>query len=379
MKQFARHLAVLALLAVLLLGKGETSQGLHNAPWKVEPLDIQHAPGVNLLENSNMEQGFYWKYPNHYVANEWHRWWVGEDIPEYDDVRAWRPERYDGNHAQIYFRWGRSYTAGIYQRVAVRPCTYYQFSMYGRNHSVGDKVNHHAKIGIDPLGREYGLYMPSLPSDIVWSPEQTFYYTWGQHTVVAESYSDYITAIAYVSPDNVYTTYDTFWDAGALIELPPSPGQLSAPPDWDSSDFITSVVSRTQPGQLIIEWDTVEPASAQIWYQVRSPAPVITSPITPTGTLLFPYVYLPMVVNLRTSDPLLYPMYTPLDRSSLTHHQVTIDDLTNRQIVEFVILARHPENGACRTLSSGIRQATVVIKPIAPPPQASAIDVEREY
>jgi len=313
-----------------------------------------------------MEQGFYWKYPNHYVANEWHRWWVGEDIPEYDDVRAWRPERYDGNHAQIYFRWGRSYTAGIYQRVAVRPCTSYLFSMYGRNHS-SKYVNHHAKIGIDPLGREYGLYLSDLPSDIAWSPEQTFYYTWGQHIVATESRGDHITAIAYVSPDSVYATYDTFWDVGALVELPPSPGQLPAPSGWDSSDFITGVVSYTQPGKLTIGWDTLEPASAQVWYQVRPPVPAVTLPTVPSGTIHYPPVYLPLVVYTGESDPLEYSLYTPLDPSYLTHHLAEIDNLTEGQIVEFVILARHLEDGDCRTSHSQLFKVTVVNEPSPPP------------
>lgn len=375
MKPYARHLMIAALLAALVLGKGEVSQGWHNAPWDVEPLDIQQTTEDNLLRNSNMEEGFYWKYPNHYIANEWRRWWIGEDIPEYDDVRAWRPDRYDGKHAQVYFRWGRPYTAGIYQRVSVQPCTYYQFSMYGRNHSNAN-INHHARVGIDPLGRKCDLYMSSLPSDIVWSPDQTFYYTWGQHTVIAESQSDLITAIAYVSPDNVYTTFDTFWDAGTLVELPPPPGQLPDPPNWDTSEFITGVISYTQSNSLIVEWETMGPASAQIWYQVHEPSPPISTPITPTGTLLFPAVYLPLVVNSLSPEPPAYSMYTPVDSSHLIHHQAVIPDLVTGQIVEFVILARHLEDDMCITSASAPFETTFVFKPPVPPRDLNG-DVER--
>lgn len=360
------------LLIGLVLGKGEVSLGVGTYPWDKEPFQSQQVQPSNLLANSSMEEGFYWKYPNHYVANEWQRWWVGEGIPEYDDVRAWRPERYDGDHAQIYFRWGKSYTAGIYQRVAVRPCTYYQFSMYGRNHS-NRAVDHHARIGIDPLGREYGLYMSSLPSDITWSPEQTFFYTWGLHTVIAESRSDHITAIAYVSPDNVYTTYDTFWDAGALIELPPPPGQLSDPSNWDPSEFITGVVSYIQSGNLVVEWETAEPASAQVWYQVHPPAP----PITPAGTLLFPAVYLPVIMNAYPPEQQqpTYSMYTPIDQSHLTHHQAAIKGLKEGQIIEFVILARHLEDDVCRISPSAPFKVTITFAP--PPPRGPVSDVER--
>jgi hypothetical protein len=373
MKQYARHLMTIALLAVLVLGKGEVGRGMNNAPWNVEPLDVQQVPENNLLGNSSMEEGFYWKYPNHYVANEWQRWWVGDGIPEYDDVRAWRPQRYDGNHAQIYFRWGKSYTAGIYQQITVRPCTHYQFTMYGRNHS-NLAVNHHAKIGLDPLGREYGLYMPSLPPDITWSPEQTFYYTWGQHSVIAESRGYTMTAITYVSPDNVYTTYDTFWDAGTLVELPPPPGKLADPPDWDTGEFITGVLSYTLSGKLIVEWETAEPASTQIWYRVHTPPP--TSPTTPTDTLVLPAIYLPIVMNSYPPELATYSMYTPIDPSYLTHHQTAIQGLEEGQIVEFVILARHLEDDDCRTLSSAPFKTTVVFKPPVPPRDLAGDNME---
>lgn len=366
MKRYARYLVIMALFAALVLGKGEISRGVGDAPsWRGQ--GGGQAQDGNLLVNSSMEEGFYWKYPNHYVANDWQRWWLGEGIPEYDDVRKWRPERYDGKHAQVYFRWGKSYTAGIYQRVAVRPCTYYQFSMHGRNHS-GPSLDHHARIGIDPLGREYGLYMSSLFPDIVWSPEQTFFYTWGLHTVMAESRGDHITAIVYVSPDNVYTTYDTFWDAGALVELPPPPGRLPEPLDWEPSEFITGVVNYTQSGNLVIEWETAGPASAQVWYQVHTPTPSTT----PTGTLLFPAVYLPLVTSSRTSSPS-YSMYTPLDPSYLTHHQVVMKGLSEGQIVEFVILARHLDGDTCCTSASAPLKVTVAFEPPVPPPETSPV------
>ncbi|MCP4537088.1 MAG: hypothetical protein GY832_08065 [Chloroflexi bacterium] len=368
MKQYTRHLITIALLAILLFGKGEISRGINNAPWNVEPLELgaQQMPEDNLLANYNMEDGFYWKYPNHFVANEWQRWWLGEGIPEYDDARAWRPEKYDGKHAQVYFRWGRSYTAGIYQQVAVRPCTHYQFSMYGRNHSTLD-VDHHAKIGLDPLGREYDLYMPSLPSDITWSPEQTFYYTWGQHSVIAESRGYTVTAITYVSPDNMYITYDTFWDAGTLVESPPPPGKLPDPPDQNSSDFVTSVSSYTLSGDFIVEWETAEPALTQVWYKAYTPPPTSTHSITPTGTLLLSFTYLPLVMNMHPLELSAYSMYTPIGPGHLTHHQATIQDIEEGQIVEFVILARHLEDGDCRTSSSTPFKATIVFEPPIPP------------
>jgi len=362
---------IAALLAALLLWNGKISVGAGDGPGEREPFVIQQTEKENLLVNGSMEEGFYWKYPNHYVANGWRRWWVGDDIPEYDDVRAWRPERYDGNHAQVYFRWGRPYTAGIYQQVVVRPCTLYQFSVYGRNHS-GEYVNHHARVGIDPLGRKYRVYMSSLPPDFAWSPEQTFFYTWGMHTVITESRSYTITAITYVSPGLLYMTYDTFWDAATLVELPPSPGRLPDPSDWSPNGFIANVAHYMESDQLVIEWETMEPASAQVWYQVHAPAP----PTTSTGTLLLSAVYLPLVINSGTPGSPTYAMYTPIDESHLTHHQAVIHSLEKGQVVEFVIVSRHLVGDTCRTSPSATFEVAVSPKPPPPSPildSASAV------
>ena len=193
--------------------------------------------------------------------------------------------------------------------------------------------------------------------------------------MTAESRSDYITAITHVSPDSVYTTYDTFWDAGALVELPPPPGRLADPSNWESNEFITGVISYTQSGNLVIEWETAEPASAQVWYQVHTPPPPSTLPTTPTGTLLSPAIYLPVLISSQTPGPPVYSMYTPLDPSYLTHHQAVIKGLREGQIVEFVILARHLVGDTCSTSPSAPLETTVVFKPPVPPPQDPADDV----
>ena len=68
-------------------------------------------------------------------------------------------------------------------------------------------------------------------------------------------------------------------------------------------------------------------------------------------------------------------MYTPLDRSDLTHHQVMIEGLESGQIVEFVILARHLEGDTCRTSPSAAFETTVVFKPLPPPPQDPGVGI----
>ena len=339
-----KYFAGAVLFVTLALGKVNAIRGLDAVLPGGEPFRDRQGQENDLLVNGDMEElPFYWEPPNHWIAGNWTRWWMGSVIPEYDDVRDWRPYRYDGDHAQIYFwYWPTAYTAGIYQRVAVQPCTFYQFSMYGRNHS-DPGVDHHARIGIDPLGRI--VDDPSItyfPPEFVWSPEQTFLHTWGLHTVTAESRSDHVTVITYVSPDRDHPPYDTFWDAGTLVQVTPPDGRIPGPSDWTPDGFITNVISYTSSGQLTIEWDTTEPASTQVWYSVRTP----TEPTTPTVTLTHT-TYLPLIARWKLPD-----FYTPADQSGGTHHQVTIQGLEAGQIVDFVILARRLVEYSCLTSPS---------------------------
>ena len=195
MKRHSWQLVIAALFAALLLWNREISVRAGDGPGEGESMAIQQMEKGNLLTNGSMEEGFYWKYPNHFVANEWQRWWVGENIPEYDDVRAWRPERYDGNHAQVYFRWGRSYTAGIYQKVVARPCTYYQFSMYGRNHS-----NINVSWGV-------GRFVLNSPAMLIWHHERKIRGKAGVNFGVVFSLWDWLFGTAYmpvgIQPDTL--------------------------------------------------------------------------------------------------------------------------------------------------------------------------------
>ena len=151
----------------------------------------------------------------------------------------------------------------------------------------------------------------------------------------------------------------------SLIELPPPPGRLPDPIDWDPSETITGISTRTEPEQLIIQWQTTISASSQVWYRVYSPA----SPVTPTGTLVTPTasVYLPLILNCYENGPR-YPMYTPIDQSDLTHHQATITGLEKGHLVEFVILARHLVGETCRTSASQVLEIAYAVKPLPPPP-----------
>lgn len=354
MKRRIWHFISATLLVALALSKGEITLGAGADPWEEEPLQTQQAESNNLLANGSMEEGFYWKPPNHFVARNWNRWWTeSSPIPEYDDVRDWRSYHYDGDHAQIYYwLWPQAYTAGIFQQVAVQPCTFYQFDMYGRNSSY-PSTDHHARIGIDPLGREYGLYMSPFPDDIVWSPEQTFSNTWGQHIVATEAYSDHITAITYVSPDYGAAPYETFWDAGTLVETQPPDGRLPSPESLGGDGFITNVLTSTSLNYLVVEWDTSALASTQVWYSILN-----TTTVTSTSPYTESVIYLPLVLNNYGATCTLQ-YFTPADQTPLTHHKARLGPFTTGdQKVQFIALSRRMDGGECRTSASGLMETT---------------------
>ncbi|MFN3930007.1 MAG: hypothetical protein ACK4OK_10280, partial [Thermoflexus sp.] len=296
---------------------------------------------------------FYWRYPNHYVAGGWIRWWIhGTILPEYDDVRNQRP-RYDGDHAQVYHKWGATYEAGIYQVVSgLTPCTPYRFTMWARNHSL-EGVLPHARIGLDPEGTQLTpndddcAVKTGLPPKTVWSREQTTLFTWEELSVEAEPLGNRLTAILYARPeppndDRVYY-FDTIWDAGRLITGTYPGGRLPEPFSWEPSGFITNVITNVVSSggskALVIEWDTPDPASTQVWYEVISP----TAPIAFTGAFT---VYLPLVMRAPR-----YTYATPLDLTPVQHHQamINIDHLESGQIVRLVALSRRFTGAACVT------------------------------
>jgi hypothetical protein len=358
---------VLVLLLTLALPQGSTAQPADGILGQEDEVAFSYSAANDLLINGNMEElPFYWRPPNHFVAGGWQRWWIKGSMPEYDDVREWRPYRYDGNHAQVYFRWGATYTAGIYQRVpGVEPCVFYQFDMYGRNHSQAG-ANHRARIGLDPLGRMYNTIdspgVVSLPSDIVWSPEQTYFKIWGPHTVTAEAQTDALTAIAYVSPDPNYGYYDTFWDAGTLVKVLPPNNRFPGSDTWRNDGFVTNVVTSTVVNYMLVEWDTVGGSSTQVWYNAWTPP---TSTVTSSVTLSMT-TYLPLVLHERPIEERVARLtrQTPPDYTRVTHHQAFLGPLEDGQTVELVTLSRYADGFACRTGTSGLMEVEFHTGPV---------------
>jgi hypothetical protein len=352
-KQHMWYLVMVALCATFLLGPGEVVRGDGDPPSKKDiPGKQDLFQAENLLVNGSMEDGFYWKYPNHFVANGWQRWWIhGTVLPEYDDTNksAVRPE-YDGKHAQTYFKWGNSYTAGIYQLVTgLSPCTPYQLTMWARNHSL-DSALPHARIGLDPQGlldfASGSAGKSNLPPHTVWSTEQTALFTWEQLSVQVEPVEDRLTAILYASPsrpdDGLTYYFDTFWDAGRLIHLSSPDGRLSEPDSWTPSGFIQNLSAVALLDRAIITWNTPSPASTQVWYEITSSTGVAQNP--PTA------------------------LATPVDLTPVTQHRVVIEGLHSGEVVSFVALSRRPVDAQCVTEVSAVQSVSALLPTDRVPP-----------
>jgi len=347
------------------------------AGWDAWSADLPSPPieallqDPGLLVNGNFDElPFYWRVPNHFIAGGWARWWTIESptIPEYDDVRPYSPPPYEGNHAQVYFKWGTPYEAGVYQVVSnLTPCVPYRLAMWTRNDAPHSFLPH-ARIGLDPQGTQLTTRAPLRPDDedsvvrsgmpplTVWSQEQTRGFTWEELSVEAEPLGSRMTVILYAHPEplEIGTYYfTTFWDAGRLITSTYPGGRLPVPASWTPSGFITNVVVTSVLDWLLIEWDTLAPASTQVWYDVLSP-------LSPTITGTLPYtVYLPLVLR----SP--YPQYsTPLDLTPMSHHRVGIPGLEDGQIIRFYLLSRHPLTDTCVTEVYGPVEVTVTVPPI---------------
>lgn len=366
------YLYVLFFLLLALAGRQGVLAGVQPpptpfTPWNGEsrPISVAAPPvqsqSTGLLVNGNFDQlSFYWRYPNHFVAGGWTRWWIhGTVLPEYDDART-RPY-YDGGHAQVYFKWGSTYEAGIYQVVSgLTPCTPYRLTMWARNHSL-DGVLPHARIGLDPQGTQLTpsdddcAVKAGLPPQTVWSSEQTTLFAWEELSVNAEPVGDRLTAILYAHPQapNDGRTYyfDTFWDAGSLITSTYPAGRLPTPSSWTPSGFITNVitsfVTSGVSSTLLITWTTAAPASTQVWYNIISP----TSPLPLAGPYL---VFLPLVAKAPS-----YAYATPVDITPAYVHTASVPDLTSGVTVQWVLLSRRLLSGACVTEVYGPGSAVV--------------------
>jgi hypothetical protein len=321
-------------------------------------------PG-DLLTNGNMDlESFYWRYPNHWIAGSWFEWFSTEQrIPEFTDgnERRFIHSRPSSQRLQL---WGGGYAGGLIQSVTVTPCTYYRLRAFGQSRPGSDNpprvnVSSHMKVGLEPYGwlseRSLSGYDPGLepcefPETVVWSPEMISYFVFAPYELTTEALSDTVTAILYSKPDVDLKAgvwwHDTVWDSISLIEVQPPGGTILDTDDVPEADgFITNLSVMAYPYESVVEWDTLEPASTQVIYQVleKKPAPAPTPP--GSTALLSPRAFVPFVT--QTSNDL--SKYSPLDSAPTLHHKVVLQDLPSEYTIELVALSRRLEGQICET------------------------------
>ncbi|MBN2005625.1 MAG: hypothetical protein JXA21_19865 [Anaerolineae bacterium] len=355
MKLFRKQFLVAPLLIVMALL-------LHMPKSPAIARQSPNTIGENLLVNGDFEiedpstYGFVWYPPNHYLALYWYRWWVNEwpsQIPEYDDMRPggrWPP--YSGKHAQVYFKWGARYEAGIYQVVEnITPCMPHEFSMYVFS-SGNPGTEPRAKIGLDPQGTKITQHdhvhndLLGWPPYMQWSAWSTAFRSWDRLAVTTESLGTQMTAVAYANPSYSGSNipfYDTWWDYGSLYQLNFPSGKLPEPASWTSL-YLSNVAAQRIGDQLNVTWNSTMPASTQVWYTVQK----YYEPVTPTVPLSYT-VYLPLVAYSRPVQ------ITTLDPNPVTSHSVTISltGLNSKDSIKYWVLSRRPDVSVCVTEGHG--------------------------
>jgi hypothetical protein len=346
-----------------------------------------------LLINGDFDQlGFYFRPPNHFVADSWFQWWGDyTNIPEYiDGGHPHHNQCYPNppntlchndttqiyNNSQGLIRYGYgSFFAGIYKPVEnVYPCALYTFEIWNRNDA--DGRFYHPTIGIEPTG--WIITQPSgnplwncppdgasecpdpyvdpvsgFPSTMIWSNELTQpAYVWGKGSLTAESLNSTISVWTYTNPDEDQVSKSTYWDYGSVVHTPFSGDKLPAPATFTATGFVYNVSTSYQGSDVVISWMTLSPASSQVWYNVRP----LTTPMTPTAEMT-QTVFVPVVQHLV--DPEMYPLSTPIDYVPKTSHQVHISGLADGDTLTFVPLSRYPSSSVCTTMSDSPRKLSV--------------------
>jgi hypothetical protein len=187
------------------------------------------------------------------VSTGWSPWFVRGDErnnrePEFkveqvqiggDPARV----RSGGQSMKWFTTWG-THTAGIYQRVNVRPGTQLTFSAHGMAYTgeadgwndgtrtyTSDPVrpgNYRMAVGIDPTGN-----VPPIgaapPETVVWSPPSMTYDQWVQMAVSATAATNRVTVYAKGQPEWAVKHNDSFWEDACLRVGSFAPAAAPAP------------------------------------------------------------------------------------------------------------------------------------------------------
>jgi hypothetical protein len=193
------------------------------------------------------------------VSTGWNPWLIRGDArnnrePEYkveqvaiggDAMRT----RSGGQSMKWFTTWG-THTAGIYQRVPVRPGSTVDFSIYGLSYSgeadgwsdekktfLSDKVqpgNYRMWVGIDPTGAVPGEVGAPPPATVIWSEPTLQADEWVRMNVQAQAQAPFVTVYTKGQPEWAVKHNDSWWEdaclrvVGAAKAIKPAIGAKSA-------------------------------------------------------------------------------------------------------------------------------------------------------
>ena len=204
------------------------------------------AQGTNLLKNPGFEP----PYPadNNGGAQDWIRWHRVSSEDQFDDCTNgyWKLPRwgqatdfvYEGSSSQYIGNNWDTWSAGMWQNVAVTPGATYEFSFYARGRGSMESspapsdagLNMNIRAGIDPNGS--GLWSDG---DIVWGAAGNAHDQWVRFSVQATATGNTISVFtsanwAVPGVNQCYKFLDTYYDAAQLVELGPPPTNTPLPP-----------------------------------------------------------------------------------------------------------------------------------------------------
>lgn len=278
----------LVWLAGALLVAASPVQGQRGALIPpVRPSLFQGECPGNLLLNTGFEEGSrktegLGTSLSSSVANGWFPWFIQGDQqynrePEFkveDAIRdplRWRVNT--GYFSQKFFTTWATHTAGVYQRVPVRPGSAVSFSAWVQVYTGeadgwdGEKFrsdpkapgNYQVSVGIDPFGNMPAGVGASPPDTVAWSEPVMTYDDWTQLSVQTVAQADYVTVYTRGQPEFAVKHNDSFWDTTCLtvggVAIPPG---ADAVVDADVLNFRAGpgteydIIATLQRGELLI-------------------------------------------------------------------------------------------------------------------------------
>lgn len=210
------------------------------------PLAAEPAQQTNLLSNPSFED----PYNSDGAAGSWVRWHrdsspdkFGDCTNGYHKKPGWNAERNlkqyirEGSVSQLIGNNWDTWSAGVWQHVAVTPGTTYRFTFYavGRGSNARDEptdttLKMNIRAGIDPNGS--GLWNDA---DVVWGAAGSPHDQWQSFSVEATATSNKITVFtsadwAVPGVNQCRKLLETWYDSASVVAVGPPPTNTPPPP-----------------------------------------------------------------------------------------------------------------------------------------------------